>query len=52
MTLQETDPDLPMSVQQSSAEAWVSGGLLQGLGTLSAAVHAGDLFERGHHYLL
>ena len=52
VTLQETDPDLPMSVQQSSAEAWVSGGLLQGLGTLSAAVHAGDLFERGHHYLL
>ena len=27
---QETDPDLPMSVQQSPAEEWVSGGLLQG----------------------
>ena len=30
MTPQETDPDLPMSVQGSLAEAWVSGGLLQG----------------------
>ena len=29
---QETDPDLPMSVQESPAEAWVSGGLLQGWG--------------------
>ena len=27
-TLQETDPDLPMSVQESPAEAWVNGGLL------------------------
>ena len=23
------DPDLPMSLQEFSAEAWVSGGLLQ-----------------------
>ena len=30
MTPQETDPDLPVSVQESPAEAWVSGGLLQG----------------------
>ena len=29
---QETDPDLPMSVQESLAEAWVGGGLLQGQG--------------------
>ena len=30
--LQETDPDLPVHVQESLAEAWVSGGLLQGQG--------------------
>ena len=30
--LQETDPDLPVRVQESLAEAWVSGGLLQGQG--------------------
>ena len=30
MTPQETDPDMPMSVQESLAEAWVSSGLLQG----------------------
>ena len=29
---QETDPDFPMSVQESLAEAWVGGGLLQGWG--------------------
>ena len=29
VTPQETDPDLPMSVQESLAEAWVDGGLLQ-----------------------
>ena len=32
VTLQETDPDLPVSVQESLAEAWASGGLLQGWG--------------------
>ena len=32
VTPQETDPDLPMSVQESLAEVWVSGGLLQGRG--------------------
>ena len=31
-TPQETDPDLPMSVQESLVEAWVGGGLLQGWG--------------------
>ena len=45
MTLQETDPDLPVSVQESPAEAWVGGGLLQGLGALSVAVHAWDLLK-------
>ena len=29
---QETDPDLPGSVQGSLVEAWVGGGLLQGWG--------------------
>ena len=29
---QETDPDLTVSVKESLAEAWVSGGLLQGCG--------------------
>ena len=29
---QETDPDLPVSAQESLAETWVGGGLLQGRG--------------------
>ena len=29
---QETESDLPMSVQESLAEAWVGTGLLQGWG--------------------
>ena len=29
---QETDPDLSVSVQESLAETWVDGGLLQGRG--------------------
>ena len=32
VTPQETDPDLPVTVQESRVEAWVSGGLLQGWG--------------------
>ena len=32
MTLQETDPDLPVSVQESLVEVWVGGDLLQGWG--------------------
>ena len=32
VTPQETEPDLSMSVQESAAEVWVGGGLLQGLG--------------------
>ena len=38
MTLQETDPDLPVSVQEPAAEAWVRGDLVQGLGVLHVAV--------------
>ena len=30
MTPQETNPDLPRSVQESLVEAWVGGGLVQG----------------------
>ena len=32
MTPQKTDPDLPVSVQESLSEALVGGGLLQGQG--------------------
>ena len=45
MTQKETDLDLPVSVQESPAEAWFSGGLLQGVGALSVAVHAWDLLK-------
>ena len=42
VTPQETDPDLPVSVQESPVEAWVGGA---GLGALSAAVHAWDVLK-------
>ena len=45
VTPQETDADLPRSVQESLAEARVGGGLLAGLGALSAAVCAWDLLK-------
>ena len=32
VSLQETEPDLPVSVQGSLAEAWPDSGLLQGQG--------------------
>ena len=32
MTPQETDTDLPVSVQESPVQVWVGGGLLQGWG--------------------
>ena len=41
---QETDPDLPVSVQESLAEAWVGGGAA-GLGALSVIVSAWDLLK-------
>ena len=50
MTPQETDSNLPMSVQESLAEAWVRGGLLQGGGTECSSVCTGPL-KRGHLYL-
>ena len=45
MTPQGTDPDLPVSVKESPAEAWVAGDLLHGVGALSVAVHAWDLLK-------
>ena len=45
VTPQETDPDLPVTIQKSLAEAWVGGGLVHGQGQLSAAVRARDLLE-------
>ena len=32
VTAEETDPDLPVSIQESLAEVWLGGGLLQGWG--------------------
>ena len=49
MTPQETDPDLPLSVQESPVGAWVGSGLLQGQGTKCSSVCTGSL-EGGHHY--
>ena len=46
MTPQETDSDWPVSVQESLAEAWVGGGLLQGCYALSAAVCEWDLLKK------
>ena len=43
MTLQVTDPDLPVSVQESPVEVWVGGGLLKG--ALSVVAHAWDLLK-------
>ena len=45
VTPQETDPDLPVSVQEAPVEAWVGGGLLQG-GALSVAVPPRGLLKK------
>ena len=50
MTPQEPVPDLAMRVQESLAEAWVSGGLLQGRGPECSSACKGP-FEGSHHYL-
>ena len=39
MTPQETDPDLPVSVQASPVEVWAGSGLLQGRALNSGHVH-------------
>ena len=43
MTPQETDPNLPVSVQESPVEAWDDDALLQGWERV--AVHARDLLK-------
>ena len=48
LILQETDSDLPVSVQESPEEAWVGSGLLQGWECGSACTRPS---EGGHHYL-
>ena len=48
MTPQETDPDLPVNVQESLAEAWVGGGRpwpAAGVGALSVAMLKWDLLK-------
>ena len=43
MIPQETDTDLPVSIQESLAEAWVD--ICCRLGALSTAVHTWDLLK-------
>ena len=45
MTPQETDPGLPVSVQESLAEAWVGNGLPHSRGALSVTMYACDLLK-------
>ena len=47
---QETEPDLPVSVQEFPAEAWVDSGLLRVRGTEYNSACTWH-FEGGHHYL-
>ena len=50
MTPQETNPDLPISVQESLVEAWVGGGLLQDWDTEYSSACMGP-FHYLHHSL-
>ena len=50
MTPLETDPDMPMNVQESLEEAKVSSGLHRVGGTECSSACIGP-FEGGHHYL-
>ena len=45
MTIQETDPDLPVSFQECLVEAWISNQYPLGSETLSAAVLTWDLLK-------
>ena len=49
MTPQETEPDLPVSVQESPAEAWVDSGLHGVRGTEYSSPGISP-FEGDHHY--
>ena len=51
VTPKETDPDLPVSSQESPAEVWVGSSLLQGRG-LSVQQHMHGTFEGGRHYFI
>ena len=44
MTPQKTDPDLPVSVQESLAEVWVGSDLFR-VGALSVSMCAWDLLK-------
>ena len=50
VTPQETNADLPMSVQESPVEVWVSSGMLQGQNTECSSECTRPL-EGGHRYL-
>ena len=50
VTLKETEPDLPLSAQDSLVVEWVSGGLLQGWDTECSNACIGPR-EGGRHYL-
>ena len=50
VTLQETDSDLSVSVQESLEEVWVGGGLLQSWSTECSSACIGR-FEGGQQYL-
>ena len=45
MTPQETDPDLPLCVQEPPVEVWIDSDLLQGQGTEWGSVQ--ETFEGG-----
>ena len=47
---QETEPNLPVSVQESPAEAWVNSGC-RGVRSTEHNSHGISPFEVGHHYL-
>ena len=50
---QETEPDLPVSIQESVAEVWVNSGILWGQGYLIQQSWSKS-FQRSchyHHYL-
>ena len=50
MSPQESDPDVPMSSQESPVEVWVGSGLLQGWGYRVQRICMGS-FEEGRRYL-
>ena len=51
VTPQDTDPDLPVNVQESLVEAWISSGLLKVGGTECSGTCIGS-FEGGPHYFI